>query len=533
MLSSPTAPADHPGNIFGNAVVLSGRPCGAGQPSEVDKQEHDTLRIAVGAEGRLPADLSWDFSYARGENNADLLVRDTDKDNFQRALNGLGGADCDPDAGTPGQGDCRCFNPFSSSFSAQPGDAAYNHPSLRDFIIADAPVDARSKMDATEANLSGLLFDLAGGPVGFAVGAQYRRRSLRYRYGPISRRDGFAFLIGAQDFSASGDSYAVYGETRLPLAERLEVTGVLRYEDYGARGGDALDPKATILLRLPAQLSLRGSFSTSFRMPSIFPSQGIRTNFADIDDAGNRTFTGRRIRGNPDLEPETSRAFSVGAAWSPLDNAQLSLDYWNYAFEDALRAENAQAIVDANPDPRIEHTPGGAVSIVHVDFVNADAIDTSGLDLAARAAFAAGFGVLSSFFEAAYLLSCDVTFGGRKIDAMGRLNQNNAGAPNQRFKGNLGLGWSRGDLSGNVFVRHAGGHKDDAGGSIALFATVDANLRVGLGGLLPGNADSFPSLGVINLADQDPPAVNILGSYDPRSADPRGRRAFVKLEPEF
>ena len=36
--------------------------------------------------------------------------------------------------------------------------------------------------------------------------------------------------------------YAVYGELWLPVGERVEVTGALRYEDYGGGVGDTLDP---------------------------------------------------------------------------------------------------------------------------------------------------------------------------------------------------------------------------------------------------------------------------------------------------
>ena len=50
-----------------------------------------------------------------------------------------------------------------------------------------------------------------------------------------------------------------------------------------------------------------------------------------------------------------------------------------------LRKENAQAIVNADPfDARIERTSAGTVSIVNVAFINADRIETTGVDLSAR-----------------------------------------------------------------------------------------------------------------------------------------------------
>lgn len=45
----------------------------------------------------------------------------------------------------------------------------------------------------------------------------------------------------------------------------------------------------------------------------------------------------------------------------------------------------------------------------------------------------------------------------------------------------------------------------------------------------PEPATSFTE-GAANLLDADPPHVNIAGSYDPRSADPRGRRVYVRVQ---
>ena len=44
-----------------------------------------------------------------------------------------------------------------------------------------------------------------------------------------------------------------------------------------------------------------------------------------------------------------------------------------------------------------------------------------------------------------------------------------------------------------------------------------------------GGGETSVALGGANLLDEDPPYVNIAGSYDPRSADPRGRRLFVSV----
>jgi len=540
VLNTPIVPADNPGNIFGEDVFFQGRPFGVGQPTELNFYQHNTLRVALGAQGELNDNLSWDASYVHGVNDSIQNPRDIIAANFQAALLGFGGIGCDtsPTAATPavaGQGDCYYFNPFSSSFNAAPGSALANDPSLREFIVGDYIGDGESTLDVFEANLTGSLFDLPGGPVGFAIGAQYRDQSLATSYDSITQQDGFAFLIGNRNFEGSVDTYAIYGELLLPVADWLELTGALRYEDYGAGIGDTLNPKIAALVRPTDSLSLRGSFSTSFRAPSVFQTAGVQTNFVNITDAdGTTTFAGERTVGDPTLQPETSEAFNFGVTWQPAHNVEFSADYFNFSFEDVLTTENAQAIVNANPnDPRIERTSAGTISIVNVNFINADSIETSGIDFSGRATFDTGLGTLTPFFDATYLLTYDVTNDGTTIDALGRLNRSNIGSPNQRFKGNLGLGWTSGIASANIILRHVSEYEDDGGVEIDAFTTLDANVSFTLTDLLRADNETTLTLGVVNATDEDPPFVNVAGSYDPRTGDPRGRRVFIKIGTRF
>ena len=239
--------------------------------------------------------------------------------------------------------------------------------------------------------------------------------------------------------------------------------------------------------------------------------------------------------GDPDLRPEISQATNFGITWQPDGfDGELGLDLWDYSFEDVLRKENAQGIVNANPyDARIERTSAGTISIVNVAFINADAIDTSGIDLFGQANVETALGTLRPFFRATWMLAYDVTNAGVSIDGLGRLNRANVGAPNQAFKANAGVGLTRGRIHANLLLRHIGGYEDDLGADIDAFTTVDANLRFDLGELLGEGLATTATLGVVNLAGMDPPYVNIAGSYDPRSADPRGRRVFVRLEARF
>ncbi len=529
VLNTPVVPAYHPANPYGEDVFFQGRPYGYAHPPEINYYEHETLRVAAGLEGELTDSTSWNVSVVYGANDAVLNPRDVHAANFQAALNGFGGSNCasGPDR-APGQGGCLFFNPFSSNFEADPGSPLANGRDLYEFIIGDYIGLGDSRLTTVEANVNGDLLVFGGA---YAVGAQHRKQSLDFRFDTVTRQDGWAFLIGNPDFDADDSVYAVYGEVWLPLTDSLELTGALRYEDYGSGVGNTLDPKVTLLYRPLDTLSLRGSYSTSFRAPSPFQTRGAQTNFTNIvDHDGSRTFAGRRTVGDPTLQPETSSAYNLGVTWQGSASWALSADYWHYEFKDVLRKENAQAIVNADPfDARIERTSAGTVSIVNVAFINADRIKTTGIDLSARGSMDTGAGLLSGWTEATWLFRYDVTNAGVEIDALGKLNRANVGAPNQQFRGSAGLSWARGPWEVNGLVRHIGGYEDDGGGSIDGFTTLDANVRWSLGSFpgLGADYETTITLGAANLLDEDPPYVAIAGNYDPRSADPRGRRVFL------
>ena len=534
VLNTPVVPAYHPANPFGEAILFQGRPYGYGHPPEINYYDHETIRFALGFEGRFSEMVSWDIALVHGTNDALLNPRDVNAANFQAALSGFGGRGCNASTSAtarpnvPGQGDCLFFNPFSSNFAASAGDALFNEPELYEFIIGDYLGEGKSQLTTVEMNITG---DLPGYRGGYAAGVQYRDQSLDYAYDAVTRQDGWAFLIGNPDFEAADEAYAAYGEIWLPITDGFEVTGAVRYEDYGSGVGDTLDPKVTLLFRATESISVRSSYSTSFRAPSPFQTRGVQTNFTNIvDHDGSQTFAGRRTLGDPFLEPETSRAFNLGLTWRSVERWGFNADYWRYSFKDVLRKENAQAIVNADPfDPRIERTSAGTISIVNVAFINADRINTSGIDLSTRANVATDIGLFTAWAEATWLLSYDVTNAGVMIDAQGKMNRANLGAPNQKFRATASLIWYHEPLQVNALVRHVSGYEDDVGGSIDSFTTVDANIRWSFESLLSGGAETSITLGASNLFDTDPPYVAIAGSYDPRSADPRGRRVFISL----
>lgn len=532
VLNAPSILATHPNNPFGEDVSFRGRPYGAGKPTEKNYYDHTTTRLAFGFEGELADDLYWDVSYVSAQNDAILNPRDVITNNFQDALHGFGGKNCKSnDPLDAGKDECSYFNTFD------PNDP--NNEALRDYIIGDYIADAESEMRVFEAVISGEeLFEMENGSVGFAVGFQYREESISYVYDSLTQQDSFGFLIGNQNFSGERDVKAVFAEILLPVAETLEINAALRYEDYGDAGGDTTDPKLSVLWYPTDELTFRTSISTSFRAPSVHQVKGAQTNFANITDPndGSTTFGGNRTIGDPNLVPETSTAFNFGSSFK-VSNWNIDLDYWDFSFEDVLTRESHQEIVNANsnnPD-RVVRTSAGTISIVNTKFINAEAIDTSGIDFSAFATYETDNGTFSPSINATYILSYDLTdVSGNVIDGAGQLNRNTVGNPAPELKGSAGLNWTNGPHRANIFFRHVGSYENDSNGdSIDSFNTIDLQYNLDLGDILRDDSETTVTFGIVNVTDENPPFVAISGSYDPRTGDPRGRRAYLKLAAKF
>ena len=530
VLNTPTIPASNPGNPFGVEVDFFSRPFGAGQPTEINLYDHTTTRFAGGLEGEFSDSLFWDFSFVRAANDAVQNPRDVIAANYQAALNGFGGINCDAANSTPGTNGCLFFNPTSINDPV--------NQQLRSFIIGDYIGDTESELTSIEGTITGNeLFSLPGGSAGFAVGFQYREESLIAVYDSITQQDGFAFLIGNSNFEGERDVTAVFGELLLPLADNLEVNVAVRHEDYGSGVGDTTDPKLSILWTPSDNLSFRGSVGTSFRAPSVHQLLGAQTNFANIADpnlGGATTFGGNRTVGNPNLEPEESTAFNLGVSWS-VANWDIDFDYWAFEFEDVLTRENHQEIVNLNPnDPtRVQRTSAGTIAIVNTNFFNSTAIDTSGFDLNARAIYDSRYGTFAPSLSATYVTEYDITTAdGVVIDGAGALNRTNVGNPTPELRANLGLNWVSGAHSANIFFRYIDSYERNEANntdSIDSFSQVDIQYNIDLGSFLREDSTTSLTFGVTNLFDEDPPFVAISGSYDPRTGDPRGQRVYVKF----
>lgn len=540
-LGSAVVPASHPDNIFPEAlgpILFFGRAIGNGGEVSPGDFESETLRFNASLNGPIGDSWYYDVSLSYSENEFFNSTEDTVTDRFAAALQGFGGFNCD--GVTPGQNGCLYYNPFATSYTTSP-----NSDEVLDYIIDRQEFLNKTDLTVFDAVVSGSLFEVPAGEVGVAFGFQYRDEAFDSDYNDLANQDAFAFVIGSPDFAADRTIYAFFTEAAVPLTEDLELTLAARFEDYGGAIGDTLDPKISLKWNATDNITVRGSFGTGFRAPSVYQVFGQGTSLNQVYDPVSDASFFAAVRnleapaGGRDLSPEQSEAFNLGFTY---DDAgfNFNVDYWNFSFSDVIITENFQSVVNADPTDttRVGRAagPGSPILFVFVDFVNASSVDTSGVDISMSYDFEVGEGVLTPSFDATWVAEYNIAdpFAG-DISGAGNRNFTNFGSPTPELRFNASLTYSDEMQSFRVFGRYIDGLTDDQNDGIAISEqfTVDAQYNVSLGFLAESLEDSSLTIGVINAFDSAPPQVFTNGGFESRTHDPRGRVAYIELSTRF
>ena len=541
ILTLPQVPADHPNNFFGFPVSFFGRELGNGQEGDPARTESDTFRFSTMVQGEMETGF-WEVSYTAARNDFYFTVRDTLGQQFQNALRGFGGQNCDPVTGSAGQGGCEYFNPFSSSFITP------NSQSVIDSFTARQEIDSEANLEVVEAFVSTELFEMDGGAAGVAVGAQYRYQDLTQDYDDLSNQDRFSFVIGNADIYGKQDVVALFGEIAMPISADLDVQIALRYEDYGGTTGDTIDPKFAVSYRVSDTLSLRGSISTSFRAPSIFQKDGGATSLNQMVDplTGAAAFAAARASGNKDLVPEESTAFNLGLSLEPMNDLSIEVDYWSFDFTNLIIQESFQAILNADPRNterviRAGDPLNGPLLQVNTTYVNASSLETAGLDIVTSYKMESDIGTFTPSVNATYVLDYNlIDPQAGKVEGAGLRNFNNIGVSSPELRLNFGLNWKVDGYSANLFARYIGSYDDDQNVDgngkfleVDSHTTIDAQFTIDLGAIFETKSNYILTLGGINIMDQDPPQLFTNAGFDSKVHDPRGRQLYARLAVQF
>lgn len=528
ILNLVTVPADNPGNVFQTPALFLGRPLGADAPQNLVTHKSETWRAAGGLRGQTQQSWDWSLSASYSANQHVVKIKNALVDEFDAALNGRGG---------PGEN--QYFNPFGSASLSIPGDPTYNDPAVIAGFLSAAIYDYRTSLVTVDGLVAGPLTEFESGTVSFALGGQIRNEKIRGDLDDQFNAENYLFLVGGPDFSGQRTVVAGFGELNVPLTTKLDIQLALRHESYEG-GLNSTDPKFALSWRAQDWFSVRASFGTAFRAPSVFQNFSSQTVLQNISDPITESvvFRGVRTVGTPSLKPEEADVYNLGVSMQPLPGWSIAADYWRFNYTDIIVKENAQSIVDANPlDLRVIRQ-AGQILRVDTNYVNASSVETDGLDFAAAYSFN-----VSSNSE--WTVSADVTFinqytiqqtpNGLRQDVAGSRNFRTFARSLPKWRTTLGAKWVGGPMAAVAYIRTISGYEDDQSRRpIDNHMTADIQLSYAL----PNSAleDEHPTvftLGVLNLFDADPPDVQTNVGFDSKVHDPRGRVFYVRLSAAF
>lgn len=222
-------------------------------------------------------------------------------------------------------------------------------------------------------NVSGDLFSLPAGPVGFAAVLEGTRQTTDLMSDPRTNQlrpldDQTIYnLTSSGETHGKRDRYAIGVEFHVPIFSNLSMNLAGRYDKYDdiTAVDDAKTYNLGIEYRPFSNLLLRGSYATSFRAPdmqlvfaegaasysAIFDEYACRSGNYLGQTSGPRTTaqcsvsgdltsytTQSLIAGNPLLKEEEGKSWGYGLVWDVVDNLSISVDYYRVRLQDQATA---------------------------------------------------------------------------------------------------------------------------------------------------------------------------------------------------
>ncbi|MEH8022069.1 TonB-dependent receptor [Rheinheimera metallidurans] len=478
--------------------------------ARVYQQDTDTLRLSAGLAGELNVHtgMNWDLSYTYGKNKADTSVANS-------------------------------INAVKMENSIYANQAAwFSGAPLTGAIINDIgyleQADGGNAQHIAAAVLSGDLFDLEAGAVGFAIGAEYRRDSGFFNPDPV--------IVAGEGTAAQQDptngSYNVvsfYQEVSVPFSDKLTGEFALRFDDYSTFG-KASTWKVGLSYKANDELMLRAVAATGFRAPNVSELYGGNTGSYDyLDDPwGNEQDPQILVNYTSDsnIKPEESESFTAGFVLSPaqIEGLSMTVDYWRFKVTNAITRLDAQAGLDncfagdVTACETFSITLAGDLSNFTNPLTNVGSQDTSGIDVN----FAYRFDGLGLTWNINNDTTWLLEFKQDGIDYTNTIDGNYGGYA--ELRNNFSIQAGQGDWSVTYFNRYIGKTDYLADGSridAKLYHNVSANYFI---------SDGFSvSAGVKNLADEKPSFVanGSDGGTVPEVFDTIGRQIFAGVSYKF
>lgn len=358
--------------------------------------DRDTFRIVGGLQGKL-FDGKWSYEayYAYGQTKeAQTSSGQVNVLNFRNALEAV--ADSDDVDGDLNTTEAVCRDAHARSQGCVPINVfGFNSisPAALKYVTAPGLLGTFTTQKLGGINVSGEVYDLPAGPLGVAVGAEYRDEFARSEFDPLQQA-GLNAGNAIPRTEGTFDVTELYLETNVPvLADRpgfdsLNVRGAVRFADYSTvgnvtswNGGLEWAPIPQVRFRAIRALSTRAPNinelysppSQTFPADLIDPCLGVTATSTTASSAACRAAPGVAAniaangafalnqsdlqgisgydRGNPLLGEEEGKSWTFGVVIHPegvpvLENFGITLDYSRIEIDDAIVATPRQFILD-------------------------------------------------------------------------------------------------------------------------------------------------------------------------------------------
>lgn len=475
-----------------------------GAPRQSDL-EHTDYRGVVGLKGDIDKAWSYDSYYQYGR----VILSQTYLNDFSiRRLNRALDVVTDPNTGaavcrTALDGTDPACVPYDI-FAGRGGvsQAAVNYLATPGFQRGQTREQVGDISFTGQLGEYGLKTPWASDGVAVNVGFEWRNEAVEFTT-DSEFRDGDLSGQGAATLPLSG-SYRVlegFGETNIPVVQdgifkELTLNLGYRFSSYSTSSGRSYDTDTYKLggeFAPVADIKIRGSYSQSVRAPNIqelftTPSVALdgtsdpcsdtvitATNYACLAQGlvvGQRTASNPAgqyngfVGGNANLDPETAKSFTVGAAIQPrwIPGLSVTVDYFDISISRAIGTLGADAIladcgratatftpascglVHRDPSGSIWLTPGGFVNDLNL---NTGGVETRGTEINAGYSTGIGkYGKISTVVQGTYLHSYFVDNGlTEPFECAGRYGPvcsgtGGASAPLPRWRHKARLTWT-------------------------------------------------------------------------------------------
>ncbi|NJC04410.1 iron complex outermembrane receptor protein [Sphingomonas kaistensis] len=419
-------------------------------------------------------------------------------------------------------------------------------------------ITGRTRLSVFNGQLDGSLFELPGGKVRIAVGAEHRNE---YTYTELLSGRSASPLRVAD--AGSRDVDAVFGELFVPIVgsgnamtgiERLNLSLALRHENY-SDFGSTTNPKIGVTYQPLGGVVLKATYGTSFRAPTFTEVSTIAGGaglYFDTLPGPSGNLQGIGIAGgNPDLKPETAKTWSAGVELAPraLRGFVATLNYFHIDYTDQIQALRGTPGLLTNPlySQFVQFNPSAAqvaalvgsglpinsaINQSLVTFIadgrrqNLGTTKLRGIDFTATYNWKLGAAEFDAGVQGTYIT--DYLF--EAVPGSGLVDVRNTIGFNQKFRSQADIGARLGGARTRLTWNHLSGYDNTtitprqrigAYNTLDLLVGYDLNERIGL------------TFDVRNLLNEDPPFVDTTGGYDPQASNPVPRLYALTASVKF